>query len=87
MFELMPELFWSAVAIVVVNVAVHLSVAKLMCRRVGYKIDENQVGKLLSTETVKLVAGTLRSRCHVNRMRLLSRVPASQRSLPIAGNP
>ncbi|KAH7728760.1 CRE-SULP-5 protein [Aphelenchoides avenae] len=42
LFGLIPDVFWSAVAIVVVNVAVHLSVAKLMCRRVGYKIDENQ---------------------------------------------
>ncbi|KAI6224474.1 hypothetical protein M3Y99_01396200 [Aphelenchoides fujianensis] len=39
---LIRPLFWDAVAVAVVYVALHLSIAKVMCLRQNYKVDENQ---------------------------------------------
>ncbi|KAI6180065.1 hypothetical protein M3Y98_00679000 [Aphelenchoides besseyi] len=41
-FFLMGDLFWEAVAIIIVQGAIHMSMIKVMSHRLNYRVDENQ---------------------------------------------
>ncbi|KAI6171205.1 hypothetical protein M3Y97_01074200 [Aphelenchoides bicaudatus] len=55
-FFLIQPLIWDAMAIAVVHIALHLSIAKVMCIKKKYKVDENQelyaVGTVLAASSV-----------------------------------
>lgn len=41
-FFLAKDVIWDAVAIIIVQGAIHMSMIKMMAQRLNYKVDENQ---------------------------------------------